>query len=69
MAYYLDHGPLVFFGVKYLLTCASILLILLIKDIHFIKTKVQTKTLFVLFIIPFALVVQWELYLIFSVNK
>ena len=69
MAYYLDHGPLVFFGVKYLLTCASIVLILLIKDIHFIKTKVQTKTLFVLLIIPLALVVQWELYLIFSVNK
>jgi len=67
MAYYLDHGPLVFFGVKYFLTCASIVLILLIRDNT--KAKLQTKILFVLFIIPFALVIQWELYLIFFVNK
>jgi len=67
MAYYLDHGPLVFFGVKYLLTCASIVLILLIRDNT--KAKLQTKILFVLFTIPFVLVIQWELYLIFFVNK
>jgi len=69
MAYYLNHGPLVFFGVKYFLTCASIVLVLLIKDIYSTKSKVQTKILFVLLMIPFALVVQWELYLIFFVNK
>jgi len=69
MVYYLNHGPLVFFGVKYFLTCASIVLILLIRDIYSTKSKVQTKILFVLLMIPFALVVQWELYLIFFVNK
>ncbi len=67
MAYYLNHGPLVFFGVKYFLTCASIVLILLIRDIT--KAKLQAKILFVLFMISFALVVQWELYLIFFVNS
>ena len=69
MAYYLNHGPLVFFGMKYFLTCASIVLILLIRDIYSTKSKVQTKILFVLLMIPFALVVQWELYLIFFINK
>jgi hypothetical protein len=69
MAYYLNHGPFVFFGVKYFLTCASIVLILFIRDIYSTKSKVQTKILFVLLMIPFALVVQWELYLIFFVNK
>ena len=67
MAYYLNHGPLVFFGVKYFLTCASIVLVLLIRDIT--KTKLKAKILFVLFMIPFALVVLWELYLVFSLNK
>jgi len=67
MAYYLNHGPLVFFGVKYFLTCASIALILLIRDIA--KTKLQAKITFVLSMIPFALVVYWELYLVFSLNK
>ncbi len=67
MAYYLNHGALVFFGVKYFLTCASIVLILLIRDIT--KAKLQAKILFVLFMISFALVVQWELYLIFFVNS
>jgi hypothetical protein len=67
MAYYLNHGPLVFFGVKYFLTCASIVLILLIRDIT--KAKLKAKILFVLFMIPFALVVLWELYLVFSLNK
>ena len=67
MAYYLNHGPLIFFGVKYFLTCASIVLILLIRDIT--KAKLQAKIPFVLFMIPFALVVLWELYLIFFVNR
>ena len=63
MAYYLDDSPLVFFGIKYLLTCASIIIILLNKNVCLFGTKVQAKILFILFIISLTLVIQWQLYL------
>lgn len=64
MGYYLNHSPIVFFLVKYFLTCASILLLLVNKNVYLFKTRIQAKTLLVLFLIPLALVIQWELYLI-----
>ena len=64
MAYYLDHSALTFFGMKYLLTCASIIVILIIKDLYLFRTKVQGKILFVFHLIVLTSVVQWELYLI-----
>jgi hypothetical protein len=66
MDYYLGHGPLVFFGVKYFLTCASLLIVLLKENDRLFKTRIQMKTLFTLFLIPYVLVVQWEIYLILS---
>jgi len=69
MAYYLDHSALTFFGMKYLLTCASIIVILIIKDLYLFKTKVQGKILFVFHLIVLISVVQWELYLIFIYLK
>ncbi len=67
MAYFLDHGPLVFFWAKYLITSCSLLFLLPYMNCYIFGTKVRAKTLFVLFAIPFALVVNWELYLIFFV--
>jgi hypothetical protein len=67
MAYFLSHGAIVFFGVKYLLTCTCLILVLLNKNAYLFGTKMRAKTLFVLFVIPFALVVHWELFLIFFV--
>ena len=64
MAYYLNHGALVFFGMKYLLTCASIIVVLIIKDLYLFRTKVQGKILFVFHLVVLTSVVQWELYLI-----
>jgi hypothetical protein len=64
MAYYLNRSPFAFFGIKYLLTCASIILILSIKNVYLFKTRVQAKIVFVFFGIALALVIQWELYLI-----
>jgi hypothetical protein len=66
MAYYLGRSPLAFFSVKYLLTWAGVVLILLNKSSYLFNTKIQVKILFIIFIIPFVLVVQWELYLLFS---
>ncbi|MBN1931121.1 MAG: hypothetical protein JW786_05880 [Desulfobacterales bacterium] len=67
MNYFLDHGPLAFFGAKYLLTCAAAVLVLLNKNIFLFKTKMRVKILFALFLIPFILVIHWELYLILFV--
>jgi hypothetical protein len=68
MNYYLGYGPRVFFVVKYLLTFASILLILFHKHVYLFRGRVQAKILFVLVIIPFVLVVPWEIYLLFFLN-
>lgn len=63
MAYFLNHGPLAFFSAKYVFTCASVLVILMHTHYYLFGTKVRVKTLFVVFAIPLALVVKWELYL------
>lgn len=64
MAYYLERGPLTFFAVKYLLTWASLTVILTLKEGNFFGAKIQRKSLLWLFIIALALVVQWELVMI-----
>jgi hypothetical protein len=63
MAYFLNHGPLAFFSAKYVFTGASVLVILMHTHYYLFGTKVRVKTLFVVFAIPLALVVKWELYL------
>ncbi len=67
MNYYLGHGPLTFFWVKYLLTSAALIIILTNKTAYLFNTRFQVKILFVVFLVPFVLVIQWELYLLYSV--
>ena len=67
MDYYLDHGPLIFFGMKYLLTSVCLLFILVIRNLFIFKTRIRVKVLLVFFMISFALVVKWELYLVLFV--
>ena len=65
MAYYLNHGPMTFFCIKYLLTCASVLIVLFIKDSYIFRTKIKAKFLFFLLPVPFLLVIPWQLGLMF----
>lgn len=67
MAYFLEHGPLVFFVAKYLMTSFALVFILPNTNSYLFGTKVRGKILFGLFAVPFALAVKWELYLIFFV--
>jgi len=67
LAYFLERGPLSFFGFKYFLTCACIVLVLVNKDIYLFRTTFRIKVLFIVFMIPFLLVIIWELYLIFVI--
>ena len=64
MAYYLNLDPVAFFGVKYLLTCAPILIILINKNVYLFRSRIQAKALFIPFILSYLLVIHWELYLI-----
>ena len=65
MCYYLKHGSLVFFAVKYLLTCASILLVLALKERFGARFTVPVKTFLAFQVIALGIVVQWEVYLIY----
>lgn len=64
MAYFLDRGPIAFFVAKYVLTTVCLILILAIRNFYLFNTKARVKILYVFFMIYFALVVKWELYLI-----
>jgi len=65
MRYYLEHGPLVFFIVKYLLTSASILLVLALKEGYGARSTVPARTFLAFQVIALGTVVQWEVYLIY----
>lgn len=64
MAYSLTHGPMAFFWIKYLLTTFSIVIILIYSNTYLFKTRLRTKALFGMIIIPFFLVICWEFFLI-----
>jgi hypothetical protein len=65
MAYYLNWGPVVFFCIKYLLTFASVLVILLGQRIYPGRRWGQLKHLYLALIVVFCLALSWELYLMF----
>ena len=66
MAYYLEQSPFLFVCVKYLLTCAAVILILFCKDFYIFKTRTKARILFLLMMAPLVVVIHWQLYLILS---
>jgi hypothetical protein len=69
MKHFLRYGPLPFLAAKYLLTTASVVLLLIYKNVHIFGTRIRAKYLFVLIFMIFISVVLWELYLILFVVK
>jgi hypothetical protein len=67
MEHFLKYGPLPFLAAKYLLTTASVVLLLVYKNVHIFGTRIRAKYLFILIFLIFVTVVLWELYLIFFV--
>ena len=67
MEHFLRYGTLPFLAAKYLLTTASIVLLLIYKNVHVFGTKIRAKYLFIVIFLIFASVVVWEVYLIFFV--
>lgn len=65
MARFLEAGPVPFLLAKLVLTSASLLPVLLNREACLFGTSIKAKALLPFFLMPFALVVQWELCLIF----
>jgi hypothetical protein len=64
LAYYLGRSDLLFFAVKYLLTCASIILVLSVTKTHVFRETIPVKALLVVFIVALAAVLKWQLFLL-----
>ncbi len=69
MEHFLKYGSLPFLAAKYLLTTASVVLLLIYKNVYIFGTKIRAKYLFILIFLIFISVVLWELYLILFVLK
>ncbi len=67
MKHFLKYGPLPFLAAKYLLTTASVVLLLIYKNVHIFGTKIRAKYLFIIILLIFIFVVLWELFLIYFV--
>jgi hypothetical protein len=65
MAYFLDKGTVIFIAVKYILTSLAVIIILLVKNAYLPRTRIRSNNLFAFAIISFALVIIWEIFLVF----
>jgi hypothetical protein len=63
--YCLHQGHLPFLVTKYSLTAGAILIVIFNAKVFLFRSRIRTQILLALFILPFFLVIQWELYLIF----
>lgn len=69
MEHFLRYGQLPFLAAKYLLTTASIILLLIYKNVYIFGTRIRAKYMFIVIFLIFTSVVIWELFLIFFVVK
>ena len=67
MAYFLAIEPKIFMTVKYLLTCISLFICLIFRNVFLRCVRIYSSTLFSVFICVFVTVVAWELFLIYRV--
>ena len=66
MAYFLEHGTLIFIVAKYVLTSIGVLILLIFKNVFLTKINIYTHSLFPCVIFVFLTVIAWELFLIYS---
>ncbi len=67
MSYFLEYGPFVFMGAKYMLTCFGVVILLLFRNVIRKRSLTHAQHLFTYIIGAFTTVIAWELYLIFFV--
>ncbi len=64
MAFYLKKSPLVFFVVKYLMTCSTLIILVSLEELSLFGLKVRRGIVLMLVLILMTCVVQWELHLL-----
>ena len=64
MAYLLEIEPMLLMTVKYLFTCASLVIFLIYRNVFLQRIKIYSSTLFSIFICIFVTVIMWELFLL-----
>ena len=67
MAYLLEIEPKIFLIVKYLLTCTSLIIFLIFRNVFLRSIKIYSSTFFSIFIGVFTTVILWELFLIYHI--
>jgi hypothetical protein len=67
MAFFLKQDPLIFTGVKYLLTSLAVVIFLLVNHNVLPRTRFRMSHLFTFAIASFAIVVVWEIVLIYII--
>jgi len=67
MSYFIEYGPFVFMGAKYLLTCIGVIILLLFRNVLRKRSITHTQHIFSYIIFAFSTVIAWELYLIFFI--
>ena len=65
MAYYLDLGPYIFFSVKYSLTSAGLIILLMFRNIFLKPLQTNAGSLFYFFLAVFIGVVSWQFFMIY----
>jgi Domain of unknown function (DUF5658) len=68
MAYFMGLGPWPFMTAKFLLTCFSILILLVFHKFYFRPLRIHVKAFFPAFIAFFTLVIAWQLFLNLLIN-
>jgi len=67
MSYFLEHGPFVFMGAKYFLTCVGVVILLLFRNTLRKRSVAHARNIFSYIIGAFTTVIVWEICLIFFV--
>ena len=64
MAYFLAHGPTVFIGAKYVLTCSSLLILVVFSHVFLRRVGIYIRSIITTILMLFSSVIAWEVYLI-----
>jgi hypothetical protein len=67
MAYCLDVGPYAFLSVKYLLTSAGLIVLLMLRNIFVRPLQIYTGSLFFYFLVAFISIVSWQIFLVYRI--
>jgi len=68
MAYLLEIDPKLFMVLKYLLTSASLVVLLILRNVFIQKIKLHSNTIFGVFSCIFIMVIAWELFLLYWIR-